>query len=1083
MIIDIQSIFQVGQEPLTASKTLPSQDSSSIEKIVSSNAITNLNDDYQELCNNTDKLSTSNKPNKVGPPFVCTYCSRQYTERHRYEVHVRFHTGETPFKCPICNKGFRDNRKLKIHVRRHNSSLAHKCHLCPRSFEGKKGLEKHLIAHENNRCVETKIIKGVDGSISMALPEEKKRSVNDAVSIDVDINDIIENAGNKEAQITPLLAMMTPEPPPVENDPEEQATISLSVDDLMQYAQPMPRTAVKGHPELEERYADVTNNKILPVSMEEFASENLGKTQSGSKEHDASNNPHNDSGEFPDLLDCGSNLASISTQKFNLPSNSTPPQERIQDDTGLTFATLSGVKPEYPQSNDLNKESSTSLQSGEDSTKPKIVIAKKSSAPTPSPVLSQDSVDSTKTIAMNVGMTAPCDNGSTISTTTDQSATQSQISLPAGTCIVPAGISSATVSNVAAQQLSTDGSISVTSQQNVSQSPLTITLQYKVYSGEKDQHETVAVKRDLADLINEGPSKFGQSNIDTDSTQGDATTTVMPTTPSTAINEGVSQAPSYDPSNLPPLPVENNDADLVLKDTMKVKNSSGDTFDVPTVVTGGYCLDTMMCNICDKSFKNDKTLMGHMINHFGIAPKMAKCPICGLTLQKKSYARHLRLHGDIVPEVCRYCKKEFREKRSLDKHIKAIHSSDRPYNCNHCSECFKTANEQQRHIQSHMRDSFAHKCDKCQMTFQKQEELHTHQRTHLDQKTYVCDVCEKAFSSEKNMRAHAVKHQGELPHKCEICSMTFQSRSQLIRHATSHVKGKTEVVSPGASMGAPTISITQTQFSSNSSAGNISSSQTQVVSAKINTFLESFGAELENELGLDEFDSVEQSQENTISMNVSEVEIIPSEIESKIVNQIASNTEYTDDATMRLSMDLEDAAAEAAFAFGQHDLPEDILGGNEAESDNAIAGGSEDSGAASGTFGKAEPTKTLQCDICMAKLKNARSYIVHMKKHAGTISLRCRLCPEVFQGNMKLKRHMRTQHGPDTVNLNPIVMEEEDEEDSQSSTTSSTASNAKPVLNLAPKQSSATIANAVVPQSPVVVDLPRLPTGNFKTLY
>ena len=46
---------------------------------------------------------------------------------------------------------------------------------------------------------------------------------------------------------------------------------------------------------------------------------------------------------------------------------------------------------------------------------------------------------------------------------------------------------------------------------------------------------------------------------------------------------------------------------------------------------------------------------------------------------------------------------------------------------------------------------------------------------------------------------------------------------------------------------------------------------------------------------------------------------------------------------------LEDAAAEAARLF---DLPEDILGGNEAESDTAIAGGSEDSGTASGTFGK-----------------------------------------------------------------------------------------------------------------------------------
>merc|ERR1739844_658483 len=101
-----------------------------------------------------------------------------------------------------------------------------------------------------------------------------------------------------------------------------------------------------------------------------------------------------------------------------------------------------------------------------------------------------------------------------------------------------------------------------------------------------------------------------------------------------------------------------------------------------------------------------------------------------------------------------------------------------------------------------------------------------------------------------------------------------------------------------------------------------------------------------------------------------------------------------------------------------------------------------DSGTASGNFPKSE-TKTLQCDICMAKLKNARSYIVHMKRHAGTINLRCRLCPEIFQGNMKLKKHMRTQHGPDTVNLNPIVMEEEDEDDSQSSTTSSTASDTK----------------------------------------
>ncbi len=96
-----------------------------------------------------------------------------------------------------------------------------------------------------------------------------------------------------------------------------------------------------------------------------------------------------------------------------------------------------------------------------------------------------------------------------------------------------------------------------------------------------------------------------------------------------------------------------------------------------------------MCTYCDKNFKNDKTLMGHMLGHFGVTPKMASCPICGLTLQKKSYARHLRLHGTVVPEKCPYCQKEFREKRSLEKHIKAIHQAERPYPCDFCPETFR----------------------------------------------------------------------------------------------------------------------------------------------------------------------------------------------------------------------------------------------------------------------------------------------------------------------------------------------------------------------------------------------------------
>ena len=49
--------------------------------------------------------NSDTKPEPVsGPPYTCQYCSKVYDNKRKYEIHVRFHTGETPFKCHLCGK-------------------------------------------------------------------------------------------------------------------------------------------------------------------------------------------------------------------------------------------------------------------------------------------------------------------------------------------------------------------------------------------------------------------------------------------------------------------------------------------------------------------------------------------------------------------------------------------------------------------------------------------------------------------------------------------------------------------------------------------------------------------------------------------------------------------------------------------------------------------------------------------------------------------------------------------------------------------------------------------------------------------
>ena len=740
-------------------------------------------------------------------------------------------------------------------------------------------------------------------------------------------------------------------------------TISLSVDDLMQYAQ--PASYEQQAADLEERLAEGASTTV-PVGMDEFMmpeprtpparspdSPSLPKQEKGEEEGD----PHNDSGEFPDLLD-----SDIDYNKFSARAGSAKVKE---EETGLTFATLSGVCPEYPKA--------------------------KKSAPAPEPprveISAAEGTVADAAGAEDADRKQTQDLVTALASEAVAQLAKANITLPAGTCLVPAasggdeggaegeavakqiasmtGVQMAPTTEGAALAAASASSSSV----NFPNKPMTITIQYKIYPDAQGTPQTVAVKRDLAELINEAPLGGAGAQVEaagpsSATTGGDAAVVAAAAPMATADAEEpppiVVQPPmnsisaetapaAVEPkpvpvqpaiggelhaSSVPPIPVNANQPDY-FKDTVWVMTPAGQKFEVPRIVTGGYDLDQLMCITCSppKVFKNDKTLMGHMLSHFGVAPKMARCPLCGLTLQKKSYARHIRLHGEkgtlqsqpslqeaqvvqlpsgtataAVTTIATPTTVAITPAASVSAGPPQVPATTLAaptatatvmFPCSYCEQAFFSEVELQTHTAMHM--SQLNQLNP-QMVYSPAGELSTPAKLHTGSRPHVCEICESRFSNERDKSKHVLRHQGSMPYRCRTCSLTFQSQAHLDKHAASHTKG------------------------------------TQVVSAKINTFLESFSAALENDL---------------------------------------------------ISLDGDDDVASPADprridASGQNDnVPEELLA-------------DADSGEAS-----------LTCAICSTRLKNKRSFMIHMRRHAGLLNFKCRFCPKTFQGQVKLNRHLR----------------------------------------------------------------------------
>lgn len=207
-------------------------------------------------------------------------------------------------------------------------------------------------------------------------------------------------------------------------------------------------------------------------------------------------------------------------------------------------------------------------------------------------------------------------------------------------------------------------------------------------------------------------------------------------------------------------------------------------------------MELYSCDKCDyktNSLSNLNTI--HKLIHSTI--KAFQCDICQKSFKNQKQLRnHKRIHRqDVQKEVtiCELCSKSFRDRTRLKSHMDSVHKKLKPYLCNYCGYKGSCRASLRMHIRSHTGEK-PFSCDQCQYTTSDHNSLRRHKLRHTGQKPYKCSYCPYACIQSSTYKVHLkTKHPGlekDLMFTCFICQYRTVNKDMYNSHMVTIHKQK-----------------------------------------------------------------------------------------------------------------------------------------------------------------------------------------------------------------------------------------------------------------------------------------------------